>query len=584
MEKETNIEKIEKVEKPKIMKVRRAQRGKRPLKKRNKVKVIPLGGLGEVGKNITAIEYKEEIIVIDCGLTFPDADMYGIDLVIPDISYLKKNIEKVKGIFITHGHEDHIGALPYVLRELNVPVYATKLPLNLIKSKLEEHEILNDCTLNQVELKNKIRTKYFTIEFIRTCHSIADSCGLAIRTPEGVIIHTGDFKIDHTPIDGELIDLQKFSEYGEKGVLLLLADSTNVERPGYTVSEQIIAQNLTRLFGRAKGRVLVATFASNISRIQQIIDSSIHYGRKVAFSGRSMEKNTEIARELGYLKVPEGVIISLDEIDNYPPNEITIVTTGSQGEPMAALSRIAASNHRKITLQKGDFIIISASPIPGNRKFISKLINELISKGAEVIYNDIEEVHVSGHACQEELKLMHALIKPKFFMPAHGEFRHLKKHALLAESLGMDPNNIFILENGDVLELDRKSAKKAGKVQSGAIMVDGSGIGDVGYIVLRDRKTLAKDGILTVVVTIDSASDTIASGPDIISRGFIYVKESNELITEATNIAREEVEKCLFNGITEWNTIKSSIRNELSQFLFKKTGRKPVIMPIIMEI
>lgn len=559
-------------------------KNKRPAKKRNKVKVIPIGGMGEVGKNITAIEYKDEIILIDCGVSFPEPDMYGVDLVIPDITYLKKNAEKVKGIVLTHGHEDHIGALPYILRDLNVPVYGTKLTINLVKYKLEEHNMLKDCSLNEVSLKDKVKTQYFTVEFIRTCHSIADSCALAITTPMGIIVHTGDFKIDHTPIDGELIDLQKFAQIGTKNVLLLMSDSTNAERPGYTVSESIIAENLTKLFARAKERVIVATFASNISRVQQIINSSLYYGRKVAFSGRSMERISQIAMELGYLKVPEGSIITLDELKNYPPNEITIITTGSQGEPMAALSRIAASNHRKITLQKGDFVIISASPIPGNKKVISKVINDLISKGAEVIYNDIEEVHVSGHACQEELKLIQALVRPKFFMPIHGEYRHLRKHGLLAESMGINPKDIFLLDTGDVLELDRKSAKKAGKVTSGAIMVDGSGIGDVGSIVLRDRKSLSKDGILSVVVTIDRETHSIASGPDIISRGFIFVKESGDLIREATDIAREEVEKNLEKGRIEWSTIKSNIKSELGQYLYSRTGRRPIIMPIIMEI
>lgn len=553
-------------------------------KKKNRVKVIPIGGLGEIGKNITAIEYDDEIVVIDCGMAFPDADMYGIDLVLPDISYLLKNADKVKAFVVTHGHEDHIGAFPFVLKKLNVPVYGTKLTLSLIRSKLEEHNMLSDCTLNEVKPGDKVKTERFTVEFIRTCHSISDSCALAITTPEGVIVHTGDFKIDYTPIDGEVIDLNRFAKLGSRKVLLLMADSTNVERKGFTVSERVIGENLTRLFGRAKGRVIVATFASNINRIQQIINSSIHYGRKVAFSGRSMEKISKIAMDLGYLTLPEDMLIGVDEISKYPPKQVTIITTGSQGEPMAALSRIAAGNHRNITLEKDDFVIISASPIPGNRKFISNVIDSLIQKGAEVIYNDIEEVHVSGHACQEELKLIHSLLKPKFFMPVHGEYRHLKCHSQLAQSLGMPEENIFIMETGDVLELNRRTAKVNGKIQSGAIMVDGNGIGDVGNIVLRDRKSLSKDGILTVVITIDKSNLAIASGPDILSRGFVYIKESGSLIKEATNISRKEVEKCLDEGKVEWSVIKSNVRSSLSQFLYNKTGRRPIIMPIIMEI
>ncbi|WP_411679987.1 ribonuclease J [Clostridium thailandense] len=554
------------------------------IKSKNKVKVIPLGGLGEIGKNITAIEYNNEIIVIDCGLAFPDAEMYGVDLVIPDITYLVNNREKVKGFVLTHGHEDHIGALPYVLKQLNVPVYGTRLTIGLVKSKLEEHKILSDCTLYEIKPGEEVKTENFRVEFIRTCHSIADSCALAIHTPEGVIVHTGDFKIEYMPIDGEGIDLQYFAKLGKKRVLLLMADSTNAERPGYTISERIIGENLTRIFGNAKGRVIIATFASNINRIQQIVNSSLFYGRKVAFSGRSMEKISIIAAELGYLKLPKDQLISVDDIDKYPSNKVTIITTGSQGEPMAALSRIAYSTHRKITVEKGDFVIISASPIPGNEKLISKLIDELFKKGAEVIYNTLEEVHVSGHACQEELKLMHTLIKPKFFMPVHGEYRHLKKHGMLAESLGMDQKNIFIQETGDVLELTRNSAKKSTRVTCGAVMIDGLGIGDVGNIVLRDRRHLSQDGILTVVVTIDKASFNILSGPDIITRGFIYMKESGDLINDAREVVKVELNKCMENKVKDWFTIKSSIKYSLGGFLYSKTGRRPIILPIIMEI
>ena len=554
------------------------------IKSKNKVKVIPLGGLGEIGKNLTVIEYDNEILVIDCGLAFPDAELYGIDLVIPDITYLLNNRDKVKGFLITHGHEDHIGALPYVLKQLNVPVYGTKLTLALIRSKLEERNMLSTCTLVEVKPGDEVKTENFRVEFIRTCHSIPDACALAIHTPEGVIVHTGDFKIDYNPIDGEVIDLNHFAKLGSQKVLLLMADSTNVERPGFTVSEQVIGKNLTKIFGDAKGRIIAASFASNINRVQQIINSSLVYGRKIAFSGRSMEKISAIAMDLGYMHLPEDQQISVDDIDKYPANKITIITTGSQGEPLAALSRIAYSNHKKITLEKGDSVIISASPIPGNEKPISKLIDELFKKGANVIYNLIEEVHVSGHACQEELKIMHTLVKPKFFMPVHGEYRHLKQHAMLAEDLGMDPKNIFILETGQVLELSRNDAKIAGKINSGAVMIDGLGVGDVGTVVLRDRKHLSQDGILTVVVTINKTSFSILSGPDIITRGFVYVKESGDLLNEATEVVRAELDKCMEKKITEWSIIKSNIKYSLGEFLYKKTKRKPIILPIIMEI
>ena len=551
--------------------------------KKSKVKLIPLGGLGEIGKNITAIEYENEIIVIDCGLSFPDNEMYGIDLVIPDISYLLENREKVKGIFITHGHEDHIGALPYILKEINVPVYATKFTLSLIESKLIEFNMVSSCSLNEITLKEPIKTEHFACEFIRTCHSIADSCSLAITTPQGVIFHTGDFKIDYTPVDGEVIDLQRISEIGKRRVLLLMADSTNATREGFTISETIIGQNLTRLFRNAKGRVIVATFSSNVHRVQQVINSSITYGRKVAFSGRSMEKISQIAMDLGYLKVPKNTIIKLDDIHKYPDNKVTIITTGSQGEPMSALARIASGNHKKIALKERDYIIISASPIPGNTKLITKLIDILISKGAEVIYDAMEEVHVSGHACREELKLIHSLIKPKYFVPVHGEYRHLKEHAELAKSLGMDEKNIFLLDNGDVLELTGKKAVKSKSVHTGTVYVDGSGVGDVGNIVLRDRKVLSQDGILTAVLAIDKEAKEIISGPDIISRGFVYVKDSNDLLNEATDLIKREVEYCLDNDILDWYSIKSKIKSSLGQFLYTKTKRKPMIIPVIVE-
>lgn len=551
--------------------------------KKSKVKLIPLGGLCEIGKNITAIEYENEIIVIDCGLSFPDNEMYGIDLVIPDISYLLENREKVKGIFITHGHEDHIGALPYILKEINVPVYASKFTLSLIESKLIEFNMVSSCSLNEITLKEPIKTEHFACEFIRTCHSIADSCSLAITTPQGVIFHTGDFKIDYTPVDGEVIDLQRISEIGKRRVLLLMADSTNATREGFTISETIIGQNLTRLFRNAKGRVIVATFSSNVHRVQQVINSSITYGRKVAFSGRSMEKISQIAMDLGYLKVPKNTIIKLDDIHKYPDNKVTIITTGSQGEPMSALSRIASGNHKKIALKEKDYIIISASPIPGNTKLITKLIDVLISKGAEVIYDAMEEVHVSGHACREELKLIHSLIKPKYFVPVHGEYRHLKEHAELAKSLGMDEKNIFLLDNGDVLELTGKKAVKTKSVHTGTVYVDGSGVGDVGNIVLRDRKVLSQDGILTAVLAIDKDAKEIISGPDIISRGFVYVKDSNDLLNETTDLIKREVEYCLDNDILDWYSIKSKIKSSLEHFLYTKTKRKPMIIPVIVE-
>ena len=551
--------------------------------KKSKVKLIPLGGLGEIGKNITAIEYENEIIVIDCGLSFPDNEMYGIDLVIPDISYLLENREKVKGIFITHGHEDHIGALPYILKEINVPVYASKFTLSLIESKLIEFNMVSSCSLNEITLKEPIKTEHFACEFIRTCHSIADSCSLAITTPQGVIFHTGDFKIDYTPVDGEVIDLQRISEIGKRRVLLLMADSTNATREGFTISETIIGQNLTRLFRNAKGRVIVATFSSNVHRVQQVINSSITYGRKVAFSGRSMEKISQIAMDLGYLKVPKNTIIKLDDIHKYPDNKVTIITTGSQGEPMSALSRIASGNHKKIALKEKDYIIISASPIPGNTKLITKLIDVLISKGAEVIYDAMEEIHVSGHACREELKLIHSLIKPKYFVPVHGEYRHLKEHAELAKSLGMDEKNIFLLDNGDVLELTGKKAVKTKSVHTGTVYVDGSGVGDVGNIVLRDRKVLSQDGILTAVLAIDKDAKEIISGPDIISRGFVYVKDSNDLLNETTDLIKREVEYCLDNDILDWYSIKSKIKSSLGHFLYTKTKRKPMIIPVIVE-
>ncbi|MDU1414719.1 MAG: ribonuclease J [Clostridium sp.] len=548
------------------------------------VKIIPLGGLGEIGKNITAIECDDEIIVIDCGIAFPDEEMYGVDLIIPDITYLMDNKEKVKAFFLTHGHEDHIGSLPYILKKLNIPVYGTRLTLGILENKLIEHEMLNECNLFNVEAGDTIALKKLKVEFIRNTHSIADSCSLAIFTPLGVILHTGDFKIDYTPIDGKQMDLKRISNLGQEGVLLLMADSTNVERPGYSLSEKSIGQTLDKIFVKAKGRVIVATFASNIHRMQQIIDASIKYGRKVVFSGRSMENISKVGLNLGYLHIPEGSLITLDEVNNYNNEKVTIITTGSQGEPMAALARIAFSNHRKIQLQKDDLFIISASPIPGNDKLIGKVINELYKRGADVVYESIEDIHVSGHACQEELKLIHTLVKPKYFMPVHGEYRHLKHHKDLAVSLGMDDKEIFILETGEVLEISEDGVKKNGRVRAGRVFVDGIGVGDVGNIVLRDRKYLAQDGMVTIVVAIDKDTYSIISGPDIITRGFVYAKEAEEMIANIKDIAREEIEGALSNQVTEWYVLKQAVKTSIERYLYDETKRRPTIFPIIVDI
>ena len=548
------------------------------------VKIIPLGGLGEIGKNITAIECDDEIIVIDCGIAFPDEEMYGVDLIIPDITYLMDNKEKVKAFFLTHGHEDHIGSLPYILKKLNIPVYGTRLTLGILENKLIEHEMLNECNLFNVEAGDTIALKKLKVEFIRNTHSIADSCSLAIFTPLGVILHTGDFKIDYTPIDGKQMDLKRISNLGQEGVLLLMADSTNVERPGYSLSEKSIGQTLDKIFVKAKGRVIVATFASNIHRMQQIIDASIKYGRKVVFSGRSMENISKVGLNLGYLHIPEGSLITLDEVNNYNNEKVTIITTGSQGEPMAALARIAFSNHRKIQLQKDDLFIISASPIPGNDKLIGKVINELYKRGADVVYESIEDIHVSGHACQEELKLIHTLVKPKYFMPVHGEYRHLKHHKDLAVSLGMDDKNIFILETGEVLEISQDGVKKNGRVRAGRVFVDGIGVGDVGNIVLRDRKYLAQDGMVTIVVAIDKDTYSIISGPDIITRGFVYAKEAEAMIANIKDIAREEIEGARSNQVTEWYVLKQSVKTSIERYLYDETKRRPTIFPIIVDI
>ena len=549
-----------------------------------KVKIIPLGGVNEIGKNLTAIEYKNDIVVIDCGLKFPDEDMFGIDLVIPDITYLMKNKEKVSGIFLTHGHEDHIGALPYVLKQLNVPVYGTKLTLGIVETKLKEHGLLSSTELIRVKPRDVIRLNSVSVEFIKTNHSIADSVAIAVHTPLGVVLHTGDFKVDYTPIDGEAMDFARFAELGKKGVLAMMADSTNVEKSGYTNSEKIVGESLTRIFGKTKGRIIIATFASNIHRIQQIIDAASVYGRKVAVSGRSMENIMNVAIELGYIEVDKDTLVSIDQINKYNNDQVVIITTGSQGEPMSALSRMAASEHRKVNIVEGDTIIISATPIPGNEKLVSKVINQLFKKGAEVIYGSQENIHVSGHACQEELKLMQTLVKPKNFIPVHGEYRHLKQHGELAIKLGLDSKNVVIPEVGDIIEVTRSGIKKNGSVVSGQIFVDGLGVGDVGNIVLRDRKHLSQDGILTVVVTLSKENKTIVAGPDIISRGFVYVRESEGLMDEARDIVRNILLDCEEKKITDWATLKSNVRDELRAYLYEKTKRKPMILPIIMEI
>lgn len=554
------------------------------MESKKKIKVIPLGGLGEVGKNITVIEYGEEIIVVDCGMTFPDSEMYGIDVVIPDVTYLVNNKERVKGFFITHGHEDHIGAIPYILKQVNAPIYATNLTVGLIQNKLEEHKMLDIVELNVVKPRDTIALEKLKVEFIRTNHSIADSCALAIYTPLGIVVHTGDIKVDFTPVDGKVIDLQRLAKIGKQGVLLLMADSTNACHPGYTMSEKTVGETLDNLFSKGTGRIIVATFASNIHRLQQIINSSIKYGRKIAFSGRSMEKISEVAIKLGYLDMPEGLLIDLKDLKLYNSNQITIVTTGSQGEPMSALTRMASSIHKNIQIEKDDMIIISANPIPGNEKAVSKVINELTQKGANVIYKSIEEIHVSGHACEQELKLIQSILKPKYFMPVHGEYKHLRKHILIAEEVGLEKGKSFILENGDVLSLNRKSAFISGKVQAGNILVDGIGIGDVGNIVLRDRKNLSKDGIINIIVAIEKESRSIVSGPDIVTRGFVYVRESEELVKQIKEISYDSIQSSIDKNIFKWSEIKNNIRNDVGSFIYSKTKRKPIIVPIIMEV
>ena len=551
-------------------------------KSNSKLKIIPLGGLEKIGMNITAFEYEDSIIVVDCGLSFPEDDMLGIDLVIPDISYLKSNADKVKGFVITHGHEDHIGALPYVLKEINLPIYTTKLTMGIIEKKLTEHNLLRSTKRKVVRHGQSINLGKFRIEFIKTNHSIQDAAALAIYSPAGIVVHTGDFKVDYTPVFGDAIDLQRFGEIGKKGVLALLCDSTNAERPGFTKSEKSVGKTLDNIFAEHKNtRIIVATFASNVDRVQQIINTSYKYGRKVVVEGRSMVNIISVASELGYLNVPENTLIETDQLKNYPREKTTIITTGSQGESMAALSRMAADIHKKISIMPGDTIILSSNPIPGNEKAVSNIINELSEKGANVIFQD---THVSGHACQEELKLIYSLVKPKYAIPVHGEYRHLKANAGIAKSLGIPKDNIFILKSGDVLALDDESAEVLDKVHTGEILVDGLGVGDVGNIVLRDRQHLAEDGILIVVLTLEKRTNQLLAGPDIVSRGFVYVRESESLMEEARKVVTEAVEKCLMSRHADWSKIKLVIRDTMNDFIWKRTKRKPMILPIIMDV
>ena len=562
-------------------KVQNRNTGKRGRKSASKLKIIPLGGLEQIGMNITAFEYGDSIVVVDCGLSFPEDDMLGIDLVIPDVTYLKENISKVKGFVITHGHEDHIGALPYVLKEVNVPIYSTKLTLGLITNKLKEHNLVRSTKLKEVKHGQVINLGDFAIEFIKTNHSIQDASALAIYSPAGIVVHTGDFKVDYTPVFGDAIDLQRFAEIGKKGVLALMCDSTNAERPGFTMSERTVGKVFDSLFNEHRSaRIIIATFASNVDRVQQIINTAYRFGRKVAVEGRSMVNIISVASELGYLRIPENTLIEIDQVKNYPDDKVVLITTGSQGESMAALSRMAANIHKKITIKPNDTIIFSSNPIPGNEKAVSKVINELSMKGAKVIFQD---VHVSGHACQEEIKLIYSLVKPRYAIPVHGEYRHLTAQKHVVEDLGIPKENIFILASGNVLEMDEYSAEVTGSVHTGAILVDGLGVGDVGNIVLRDRQHLAEDGIMIVVMTLERHSNVVLAGPDIVSRGFVYVRESEDLMEHAKEVVDSALDSCLERNITDWGKIKNVVKDALSEFLWKRTKRSPMILPIIME-
>ncbi len=552
--------------------------------KKSNLKIIPLGGLEEIGNNMTIFEYEDEIIVVDCGLEFPTDDMLGVDLVIPDVTYLEKNQDKIKGFVITHGHEDHIGAIPYILKQINVPIYGTRLTLGLIKNKLEEHKLLRSTTLHEVEAGQTINFGKIKVEFIRSCHSIPDAVMLAINTPVGIVLHTGDFKIDYTPINSEITDLNRIAEIGKKGVLALLSDSTNAERKGYTMSERTVGQELDKLFVNCTKRIVVATFASNVHRVQQIVNASVANGRKIAVCGRSMINMIETARELGYIDVPENVFIDIDMIKNYTDEQLVIITTGSQGETMSALTRMAAGEHKKIVITQNDLIIISANPIPGNEKSVSKVIDDLLQIGAEVVYSALADIHVSGHACQEEQKLIFALAKPKYFIPVHGEYRQLMAHAETAKMMGVEAENIFMSTNGRIIELNEKEAKQTGSVPCGKILVDGYGVGDVGNVVLRDRQHLSQDGLIVIVMTMDSSTGEIVAGPDVISRGFVYVKESENLMDEVKKFIREEVQMLENRGIRDWSTIKSTLKDHIRDYIFQKTKRNPMILPIIMSL
>ena len=556
-----------------------------PKKQNPKVRIFSLGGLNEIGKNITCIECENDIIVIDCGIGFPDDDMLGVDLVIPDFTYLLNNVEKVKGVLITHGHEDHIGSLPYLLKSMNIPVYGTKLSLGILENKLIEHKLLQNAKLNTVSAGDTVTLGKFKIEFIRVNHSIADACALAITTPQGVIFHTGDFKLDTNPIESEMMDITRIGQLGNSGITMLLCESTNVDRPGYTPSESKVGVSLEKIFSSAKDkRIIIATFSSNVHRVQQIINSSVRHGRKVALSGRSMLNVINAAVRLGYMNVPQGIIIDIDEIKKYPPEKLTIVTTGSQGEPMSALYRMAFSEHDKVLLTDKDLVVLSSSAIPGNEPLVGKIVNEMYRRGVNVYHDSTVEVHVSGHACQEELKLMHALTKPKYFMPVHGEFRHLIRHKELAEEMGMIPENIFVSDIGRIIEIDEKGARFNGVVPSGKVLIDGSGIGDVGNIVLRDRKNLAENGLVIAVATISMDMGMLMSGPEIISRGFVYVRESEELMNKAKSVASASLIEALNKGIREWNELKGIMKSSISKFIYQETKRKPVILPILMNL
>ena len=552
--------------------------------KRGKLKIIPLGGLEEIGKNITVFEYEDEMILVDCGLEFPEDNMLGVDMVIPDVTYLERNASKLKGLVITHGHEDHIGSIPYVLKKVNMPIYATKLTIGLIENKLEEHKLLKQTKLITVSQGDTVNFGKIKVEFIRSCHSIPDSVMLAIKTPAGTVLHTGDFKIDHSPIDGQVMDFGRIAELGNEGILALMSDSTNSERKGYTMSESKVGEVFEKLFQNCTKRIVVATFASNVHRVQQILSSAVKHGRKVAVCGRSMINMIQTAMSLGYIQVPENTFIDIDLIKNYNDDQLVIITTGSQGETMSALKRMASGEHRKVVITPNDLIIISATPIPGNEKSVSKVIDDLMQIGADVVYSALEDIHVSGHACQEEQKLIMALAKPKYFIPVHGEYRQLMAHSETAQSMGIPKENIFLMKNGRILELNEKEAKLTGAVTSGKILVDGLGVGDVGNIVLRDRQHLSQDGLIIIVMTMDGSTGEIVSGPDVISRGFVYVRESENLMEDVKKQIRAEVQKFEDKNVTDWSTIKATLRDSLREYIFQKTKRNPMILPIIMEI